>query len=259
MTGEAPVLYERLDRVAVITLNRPGALNAFDLAMYAGFNAAIERFRDDADAFVAVVAASGERAFSAGVDLKALARDMEAGDVRGYGVLDFVDDLVTAKPIVAAVQGHCIGEGVNVALACDLIVAEEGTRFAVPEARVGVSALDVPLALARKIGYGPAFALMVPGEPRDAAWAERLGLVEIVAPAGEARAVAIELAGRIAGDCAPLAVQAMKETLWRAVHQDEATARAAGLRWRERILASEDFGEGRAAFAAKRKPVFRGR
>ena len=147
------VLYECRDHVGVITLNRPEVLNAFDRYMYDGVNQALQLFRDDTTAYVGVLQAAGDRAFSAGADVKAIAADMKAGTFEGYGPLISDDDMVTAKPLIAAVHGYCIGEGVNLMLACDLVVADETAKVAVSEARIGINAVDIPLKLARKISY----------------------------------------------------------------------------------------------------------
>jgi len=192
-------------------------------------------------------------------DVKAIAADMEAGTFEGYGPLISDDNMVTAKPIIAAVHGHCIGEGVNLMLACDLVVADETVKVAVSEARIGINAVDIPLKLARKLGYAKAFALLAPGDAKDAAWCQAAGLVEIITPAGQAQSRAFELATEIAQSCAPLAVQAQKETLWRAVFEDEAAGRRAGMNWRELTRSSRDYAEGQTAFIERRKPIFTGK
>jgi len=259
MSTQERVLYETRGHVAVITLNRPAVLNAFDRDMYDGVNHALQLFRDDSTAYVGVLQAAGDRAFSAGADVKAIAADMEAGTFEGYGPLISDNNMVTAKPIIAAVHGHCIGEGVNLMLACDLVVADETTKVAVSEARIGINAVDIPLKLARKLGYAKAFALLAPGDAKDAAWCQAAGLVEIVTPAGQAQSRAFELATDIAQSCAPLAVQAQKETLWRAVFEDEAAGRRAGMNWRELTRSSRDYAEGQTAFIERRKPIFTGK
>ena len=146
------VLYERRDHVGVITLNRPEVLNAFDRDMYDGVNRALQLFRDDSTAYVGVLQAAGDRAFSAGADVKAIAADMKAGTFEGYGPLISDDDMVAAKPLIAALHGHCMFEGVSGMLALELVGADETVKVAVSEVRTGINAVDIPLKLARQIG-----------------------------------------------------------------------------------------------------------
>ena len=139
MRFEDRVQYEVERRVATITLDRPERLNAFDGAMYAGVNAALTAFRDDDDAWVAVVQAAGERAFSAGADIDALSENARAGITSGLGALLLDEEMVTDKPIIAAVHGYCVGEGVNLILGCDLVLADAGAQFMISEVRIGVA------------------------------------------------------------------------------------------------------------------------
>ncbi len=243
----------------MVTLNRPRVINAFNREMYALFNDAIEIFRDDAEAWVCVIVGAGERGFCSGADIKALSADLAAGIDDSPEPLAICREMVTPKPIIAAVHGHCVGEGVNLALACDMVVAEEGSRFFISEARVGVNAVDIPLKLARKVGYFPAFEMLMGLEGKGAAWCKRTGLVNVVVADGTAASHALALANRIASETAPLAIRAVKGTVWRAVMEDEAAGREAGTRWRERISRSRDRGEGRAAFSEKRAARFEGR
>ena len=190
MSDETVVKYERDGRIARIILNRPEVINAFNRAMYLQFNDAIARFRDDEAAWVAIVSGQGERGFSAGVDIKALEVDETTGATKPMPPVDFCTEMVTPKPIVAAVHGHCIGEGANIAFACDLIFAEASSRFSVPEARIGVNAVDIPLKLARKMPYNQAFDLIMGVEAKSAAWCCQAGLVKEVVPDGTAVAAA---------------------------------------------------------------------
>ena len=252
------ILYERQDHVAIVTLNRPHVINAFTRQMYAQFNAAIEHFRDDEEAWVCIVRGAGERGFCSGVDIKAVSADLAAGVTETAVPLNICRDMVTPKPIIAAVHGHCVGEGVNLVLSCDLVVAEESSRFFVSEARVGVNAVDIPLKLARKAGYFAAFEMLLGLEGKSAAWCKEAGLVNLVVADGTAFTAALTLAKRLNTETAPLAIRAMKETLWRAALEDEANGRAAGERWRDIISQSHDWAEGRAAFAEKRPSKFIG-
>ncbi len=258
MSNQAVVIYDRSDRIAHIILNRPEVINAFNRAMYEQFNAAIERFRDDDEAWVAIIYGQGERGFCAGVDLKAIEVDKVTGGTIPFPPIPLCDELVTPKPIVAAIHGHCIGEGANITLACDLIFAEESSRISVPEARVGVNAIDIPLKLAKKVPYNQAFELVMGLEAKSAEWCQQAGLVNDVVPDGTVVQAATKWAERLIDTTAPLAIRALKETLWRAVHEDEATGRKAAIAWREQISRSQDWTEGRQAFVEKRKPIYVG-
>ncbi len=251
------VEYELDGRVAIITLDRADKLNAFDGAMYEGMNEALMRFRDDAEAWVAVIQAAGDRAFSAGADVDALNENTAKGIHTGLGELVTDSDMVTAKPIIAAVHGACVGEGVNLLLACDLVLADEDARFIISEARIGINAVDIPIKLGKKIGYSKAFAFMTPGTAKSAAWCQAAGFVEEVTPSGQVQARARQLAREIASDCGPLAVQAQKETLWGSVFGDEAAAHQAGAARKLELRQSFDYQEGRSAFKERRKAQFR--
>ncbi len=246
------------DRIATITLNRPELLNAFDAAMYEGVNEALIRFRDDESAWVAVIQAAGDRAFSAGADVKALNANADKGITSGLGALISDEQMVTNKPIIAAVQGYCVGEGINLVLACDLVIADVDAQFIISEARIGVNAVDIPLRLAKKMSYAKAFAFLIPGEPKSAEWCHDAGLVEIIAPKGQVQEMANRYARRIVEECGPLAVRAQKETLWLGVFRSEAEGRAVGVTLKEKIRRSKDYAEGRAAFTEKRRPRFTG-
>ena len=252
------VIYEVTDRIAYVTLDRPERLNAFDGPMYEGVNEALERFDADDAAWVAIIQASSDRAFTAGADVKALDAAAKGGTFTALGGLKLDTEMVTDKPIIAAVHGHCVGEGVNLALACDMIFADSTARFTISEVRIGTNPVDIPLKLARRLPYALAFSFLTPGDGKDALWMQRAGLAEVSAE-GQARQDASAFARRIVDECGPLAIRAQKATLWQASFADEHDARILGEERRSMIRRSEDYAEGRAAFLEKRTPRFQGR
>jgi enoyl-CoA hydratase/carnithine racemase len=252
------VIFTVKDRVAVITLDRPERLNAFDAAMYEGVNEALDKFATDPELWAAVIQASGDRAFSAGADVSALNDNAKQGINAALGGLKLDNEMVTNKPIIAAVQGFCVGEGVSLALCCDLVVADPAAKFIISEAKVGTNAVDIPIKLGKKIGYNKAFAFLSPGDPKSAEWCERAGFVEIISEPGKVQATALDFATRLCREAAPLAIRAQKETLWRSVFEDEALAKQKGQIMRTAIRMTADYQEGREAFLEKRAAKFKG-
>jgi enoyl-CoA hydratase/carnithine racemase len=246
-------------RVAVITLDRPERLNAFDAAMYNGLNEALDNFATNPDLWVAIIQASGDRAFSAGADVRALDANAQRGINAALGGLKLDNEMVTNKPIIAAVHGYCVGEGVSLALCCDMIFADPEAQFIISEAKVGTNAVDIPIKLAKKIGYSKAFAFLTPGDAKSADWCEQAGFVEVISEPGQVQQSALAFAQRICRESGPLAIRAQKETLWRSVFEDVETAKQTGQTMRTAIRLSSDYKEGREAFLEKRKPDFKGR
>lgn len=243
--------------VGIITLNRPEALNALNSAITAEISAAALAF--DADPEVAAIVITGsDRAFAAGADIKEL-KDKTFADV-------YETQLITAtweglsrvrKPTIAAVSGHAIGGGCELALMCDIIIASETARFALPETAIGV----IPGAggtqrLTRIIGKAIAMDMILTGRTLNAAEARAMGLVSRVVPPGEQVSTAIELASALAKRSRPV-LQLAKE----AVNQAYETHLQEGIYVERRLLyatfALEDRKEGMTAFAEKRAPNFR--
>lgn len=252
------VILEQRGHVALILLDRPDRLNAFDEPMYEGVNEALTHVRDDDNLWAVVISSTSPKAFSAGVDLDALKANAEAGIMTGVGSLVIDGEMFTDKPIVAAVEGHCLGEAINLILSCDLVFAGETARLAIPEIRIGTNPIDIPIKLAKKMSYGAAFSFLNPGTPKDAAWCKQVGLVEEVTPKGGAEEAALAFAERLCTDCAPLAFRAQKETLWRSFFDVEESARAQGLEARQQMRRSADYQEGLKANREKRAPKFKG-
>ena len=188
-----------------------------------------------------------------------LNENAKKGITTGLGSLLINKEMVTDKPIIAAVHGYCVGEGVNLVLGCDMIFADTTAQFMISEVRIGVNPVDIPLKLAKRLGYAKSFAFLCPGEAKDAPWATSAGLIENVSDAGKVQQDAFDFALRLVNECAPLALRAQKETLWQAVFNNEQAARELGDERRTMIRLSDDYAEGRQAFMEKRKPNFKGK
>jgi crotonobetainyl-CoA hydratase len=260
-------LYERSCHIAVITLNRPRALNAVNSALSTAVGQALERAADDRKVRVVVVTGAG-RAFCAGADLKELAagRDVHAPDHPEWGFAGLVRHWID-KPVIAAVNGFAMGGGTEIALACDLVVAAENATFGLPEVKRGLlAAAGGVVRLQRQLPFKRALQLALTGDGITAQQAEEWGLVNSLAKPGEALADALDLAARIA-DNAPLSVQHTKRVMHRtaAGGSDWDPEWSAGEVWavneqaKEFVFATRDAQEGATAFAEKRPPVWEGR
>lgn len=254
------VLFRVRGHVAVITLNRPQALNAVNSRLAAELGAALERLDADPDLRVGVLASSTDRAFCAGADLKALAAGQPVHDPAHpeWGFAGIARHNVV-KPLVAAVEGGAFGGGMEILLACDLVIAGAGASFALPEVTRGL--LAGAGGLVRLPGLVPPRAALeaaLTGDAISAATAAGWGLVNRVVPHGRALTEAMTLAARIAEN-APLAVQASKRLI---------RAAGSGLKdtelWRrnaaeiDHIFATADAAEGMSAFAERRPPRWQG-
>lgn len=251
---------ERRGAILEVTLDRPEA-NAIDSATSRALGETFAGFRDDDGLRVAIVTGAGERFFSAGWDLKAAA----SGDGEDYGPGGFAgltEMFDLDKPVIAAVNGWAAGGGFELALACDLIVAADGARFALPEVTRGlVPDAGGVLRLPKRLPRALAMEMMLTGRPMDAAEAARWGLVNRVVPAAELPDAARELAAQIDAG-APLAVRAVKAiaaaTDGRSVQEGYAALRDGTVPAYRRALESEDALEGPRAFAEGREPEWGG-
>src|SRR4051812_14412097 len=252
---EQPLLTERRDRVLLITLNRPDARNAVNLAMAEGMNAALDELDSADDLSVGVIAGEG-KGFSSGMDLKAFATGERPWAARGFaGIVQKPAE----KPLIAAIEGFAVAGGLEIALACDLIVAAEGAKLGVPEAKRGLVAAGGALRqLPRRLPAAIAMELALTGETITAERGAELGLVNRLADPGKALDVALGLAEEVAAN-APLATAASKSILNRQGSWDDETFWAKQGEIVAPVFTSEDAIEGATAFSEKRAPDWKGR
>lgn len=257
MTG---LIEKRVEqRVGIICFNRPEARNALNGAMMAELTRALEAFEDDENVG-AIVITGGDRIFSAGADIKEMrALSFAEAYLQDFVTRDWEPIPKCRKPVIAAVAGFAVGGGCEIALSCDLIVADETAQFGQPEVQVGtIPGGGGTQRLARLVGKSRAMELCLTGRVIDAAEAERIGIVTSLVPAGEAMTQAMAIAARIASYSLPI-VMLIKESVARGFEG----SLAEGLRFERRMLhatfALDDQKEAMAAFAEKRPPQFRNR
>ena len=252
------IRYEKRDHIACVTFNRPEVLNALHPPAHEELTRAWDDVVADPEVWVAVLTGAGERAFSAGNDLKwTTLHGVPRMPKGGFGGLVARDDLW--KPLIAAVNGFALGGGLELALACDVIIAAEHARFGLPEPRVGLMAAAGGVhRLPRHIPLKLAMGMILTGRQISAAEAARIGLVNEVVQAADLLATA-ERWAREMSECSPLAVQASKQAALQGLGRPVAEAMTAHYPLVQKLFTSEDVVEGPRAFAEKRKPVWRGR
>ena len=240
---------ERVGSTLLITIDRPQARNAVNAAVAAGLADAQDELESD-PALRVGVQTGAENTFSAGMDLKAALKG-ESPEIpgRGFGGLTEAE---LAKPLIAAVEGFAMGGGFELALGCDLIVAGETAKFGLPEVKRGlIAAGGGVLRLPKRIPHHLAMEFLLTGEPVTGRRAGELGLVNRVTPDGDAAAVALQLAEKLAEN-APLALAAVKKIVRAA---DPATVQREEIK---KLMQSHDVREGMTAFAERRSPKWTG-
>ena len=255
-SAEIPVLTERRGNVLLITLNRPQARNAVNQGVADGVAAALDQLDADEALSIAILTGAGG-GFCAGMDLKGFA----AGEAPWHPTRGFagIVQQPPSKPIIAAVEGFAVAGGLEVALACDLLVAASGAKLGIPEVKRSlVAAGGALLRLPRKVPYGVAMELALTGDPISAERGYELGLVNRIAEPGTTVDVALELAARIAVN-GPLALAATKTILERQWDWSDADFWAKQGEISGPVFGSQDAREGAVAFTEKRDPVWQGR
>jgi enoyl-CoA hydratase len=253
------VLQERRGHVVILTINRPEARNAINGPVSLAMSGFMDELAEDPDCWVVVITGSGDKAFSAGMDLKAFASG-EGGDIMGAsGGFGGLTQRTFPKPIIAAVNGSALAGGFEIMLSCDLVVAAEHATFGIPEAKRGlIAGAGGLIRMPKRLPIAIALELAMTGDTIDAARAFELGLVNRVVPSSVVIEEAVSLADRIAAN-APLAVRYSKSVMKQAAEVSEAegwkiNAEAVGV-----VFTSADAMEGPVAFAEKRPPNWQGK
>jgi enoyl-CoA hydratase/carnithine racemase len=252
-------LTERDGHVLIVTINRPEVMNACHPPANRELAGVFDEFASDPDLWVAIVTGAGDRAFSAGNDLKhqASGGDMSGQPEAGFAGITARYDLT--KPLIAAVNGVAMGGGFEIALACDLIIAAENAVFALPEPRVGLAALAGGVhRLPRAIGTKQAMGMILTGRRVGPEEGKALGFVNDIVPEGQAVAGAKRWAEMIL-ECSPMSVRASKQAVYQGLEHAGVQA-ASGAKYDaiNAMVRSQDFVEGPRAFAEKRPPQWKG-
>ncbi len=261
------VLKEHHGRVTVLTINRPEARNALDMETSAELTKNIHEFRDDPESWAAILTGAGDQSFCAGADLKKLrayyasmtSEERLARSENEPGLGGLTRNLPVWKPIVAAVNGHCLAGGLELALSCDIRIAEDHATFGLTEVKWGI----IPAAggtqrLPRLIGTGKALEMILTAQRISAQEALECGLVSRVVAQGESVPAAMEVAEQICRN-GPLAVRAAKEAILRGMDIPLEDGLRLEQQLAEPVRNSEDAKEGPKAFAEKRAPEFKGK
>ena len=252
--------YAKEGRIAIFTLNRPDALNAMNLETIRQLHKAMIDFRDDPELWVGIVTGAGEKAFSAGADIKETLPFLREHRDRPWAFPAMPwRGLELWKPLIAAINGLALGGGLELALACDIRIAAENARFGSPEVAVGLlPGWGGTQRLPRVLPWAKAAEILLMGRPIDAQEAYRIGLINKIVPPEQVMPTAKEWA-EIICQAAPLAVRAAKEAMLRGVSMSLEQGLQLENTLLSYLLGTEDFDEGITAFAEKRKPTFRGR
>jgi len=251
------VKYEKRDHIAIITIDNPEGMNSLTVKMLTGIEDAMAEFNADPDLWIGILTASGDKAFSSGLDLKEAAPMLTGGDALGFDDTTKRQFSDVFKPIICAVNGYCIAGGMEMLLGTDIRIAAEHATFGLGEVRWGLVPLGgTHVRLPVQIPWAIAMQLLLTGKPIDAQRAYEVGLVNQVVPADQLMSTAIDQAEKMCRN-GPLAMKMAKEIAVRALGLESGFVLEKALG--QKVLASEDAKEGPRAFAEKRPPKFTGR
>lgn len=257
MSGFEHIAVDRAGAVMMVSINRPEVMNALHPPAHRELEAAFDLYAADSDLLVAVITGAGDRAFCTGSDLKVRA-ETGADDMPRTGFAGLCERFDLDKPVIAAVNGHAIGGGLEICLAADLVIAADHATFGFPEPKVGLAAMGGLHRLFRQVPAKKAMELVLTGKIISAREAAEFGLVNEVVAGGDLWPTVGRWSEQILA-CGPLAIEATKQAALRGLDQPGLEA-AFGTEYPavRRMLESADAREGPKAFAEKRKPVWRG-
>ncbi len=251
------IKYENQGHVAVITIDRPDALNSLTMDMLMGIEEAMAEFDRDPDLWIGILTASGDKAFSSGLDLKEAAPMLTGGDTLGFDDTTKRQFSDVFKPIICAVNGFCIAGGMEMLLGTDIRIASEHATFGLGEVKWGLVPLGgTHIRLPKQVPWSICMELLLTGRNIDAQRAYEVGLIYQVVPHDELMPTALKLAERMARN-GPLAMKTAKEIAVRSLGLESGFVLEKALG--QRVLGSEDAREGPKAFAEKRPAEFKGR
>lgn len=251
------VLFEKRGHVAIMTLNRPKAMNAVSGELATRMESLMEEFEKDDDLWIGIVASSHPKVFCAGADLKAINKGERVQTAKGgfAGMVHFP----RTKPLIASVDGAALAGGCEIALTCDMIVSSSAARFGVPEVKRSlVPAAGGMFRLPRKLPPAIAMELLLTGDPMSAERMHHFGLVNVLTEPGKALEGALALAKRIEVN-APLAVREARNVAIATTYADDAVAWEESAQSIARLFRTPDFKEGPKAFIEKRAPIWTGK
>jgi enoyl-CoA hydratase len=254
------ITYEKEDRIAVVTIDRPHAMNCISFDDLQELGRVWLDFRDDDGMLVAVLTGAGDKAFCAGADLQDLIPRVNSGEFSiSPTIAGFLKNINCYKPIVAAVNGHCLAGGLEMLQGTDIRIAVEDATFGLPEVKWGLfPTAGSTVRLLRQIPYCRAMEILLLGEPISAQDALEIGLINRIVPREHLMDAAMKTARKLSRN-GPLAVRAIKESALRSYDLPEEEAYYLEAFMAGRVFGTRDAAEGPRAFLEKRKPVFEGR